>query len=76
MNGLIILLGIAVGFTGHSAIAKHRLTDPVRIARDCKSDLERLCVGLRPGGQRIKNCLIEKVAELSPSCLGALRATE
>ena len=77
MNGLIILLGIAIAVTtGQSAAAKHRLTDPLKIARECKNDLERWCAQLRPGSQRIKNCLKEKSAELSSSCLRALQATE
>jgi hypothetical protein len=76
MNRLIVLLGIAVAFTGQSATAKHRLTDPLRIARECKSELERFCAQFRPGGQRVKNCLKAKMAELSPSCSGALQASE
>ena len=76
MNRWIILLGMAIGIAGQNATAKNRLTDPVRIARDCKSDLERLCSGVRPGGQRIKNCLKDRIAELSSSCSGALKATE
>jgi hypothetical protein len=70
-------LGIAMAVaTGQSAAAKHRVTDPLKIARECKSDLERWCAQLRPGSQRIRNCLKEKSAELSPSCLDALKATE
>jgi hypothetical protein len=52
------------------------LTDPVKIARECKSDIELLCKGLRPGGQRIMNCLKEKMTELSPACWEAFRSTE
>ena len=60
----------------HDAFAKHRMTDPVKIARECKSDLERLCKGLRPGQQRITSCLKEKVTELLPACAAALKSTE
>jgi hypothetical protein len=75
MNRLVILLGIAIAVAGQSAIAKSHLTDPVRIARDCKGDLS-LLRRTAPGSQRMKNCLREKMAELSPSCLSALKATE
>ena len=71
-----LMLGIAVVFCGQNAFAKSRLTDPVKIARECKSDMEQFCKGFRPGGQRILNCLKEKVAELSPTCSAALKSTE
>jgi hypothetical protein len=76
MNGLVILVGLAIGVTSQNAVAKSQLTDPLRIARDCKSDLKQFCTGVRPGGLRIKNCLREKVAALSPTCLAALKATQ
>ena len=69
-------LSIAVAVPGQFAFAKNPLTDPVKIARECKSDIELLCKGLRPGGQRIISCLKEKVTELSPACWGAFKSTE
>jgi hypothetical protein len=76
MNWLSPLFGIAIALFGQDALAKNRLTDPVKIARECKSDVELLCKGLRPGGQRIISCLKEKVTELSPACLAAFKSTE
>ena len=76
MNRLSLLFGIAIALSGQNAFAKNRLTDPVKIARECKSDIELLCKGLRPGGQRIISCLKEKVTELSPACSGAVKSTE
>jgi hypothetical protein len=76
MNWLSPLFGIAIALSGQDAFAKNRLTDPVKIARECKSDVERLCKGLRPGGHRIIRCLKARVAELSPACSAALRSTE
>jgi hypothetical protein len=76
MNWLSLLIGIAIAHVGQNAIAKSRLTDPVKIARECKSEVELLCKGLRPGRQRIISCLKEKAAELSPACLGALQSKE
>jgi hypothetical protein len=39
------LFGIAIALSGQDAFAKNRLTDPVKIARECKSDVELLCKG-------------------------------
>jgi len=52
------------------------LTDPIKIARECKSDMELMCKGFRPGGQRIVRCLKQRVTELSPACSVALKSTE
>jgi hypothetical protein len=35
--GLRLLLGIAVMLVGQNAFAKNPLTDPLKIARECKS---------------------------------------
>ena len=76
MNWLSPLFGIAIALSGQNAFAKNRLTAPVKIARECKSDLELLCKGLRPGGQHITSCLNEKLTELSPACSAAFKSTE
>ena len=76
MNRPSPLFGIAVALSGQDAIAKNRLTDPVKVARECKSDVELLCKGLRPGGQRIISCLKKKVTVLSLACSAALKSTE
>ncbi|WP_434057372.1 cysteine rich repeat-containing protein [Bradyrhizobium japonicum] len=76
MNWLSPLFGIAIALFGQDAFAKNRLTDPVKIARECKSDVERFCKGLRPGSHRIIRCLKARVAELSPACSAALKSTE
>jgi hypothetical protein len=72
----VLMFSIAIALSCQDAFAKNRLTDPLRIARECKSDLELLCKGLRPGRQRIIACLKEKVTELSPACFAALKSTE
>jgi hypothetical protein len=66
MNRLISLFGIAIALSGQSAFAKNRLTDPVKIAWECKSEVQLLCKGFRPGGHRIISCLKGWVTELSP----------
>jgi hypothetical protein len=76
MNWLNPLFGVAIALSGQNAFAKNRLTDPVKIARECKTDVKRFCERFRPGGRRIVTCLKEKVTELSPACLAALMSTE
>jgi hypothetical protein len=76
MNFPGLLLGIAIASSGQDAFAKNRLTDPIKIARECKSDMELMCKGLRPGGQRIIRCLKQRVTELSSACSVALKSTE
>lgn len=76
MNWLGLSFGIAISLLGQEAIAKNRLTDPLKIARECKSEAEIFCKGVRAGGQRMVTCLKAKVAELSPPCLDALKSAE
>ncbi len=70
------LFGIAIEFSSQDAFAKNRLTDPIKIARECKSEVELMCKGFHPGGQRIIGCLNQRLTELSPACLVALKSTE
>jgi hypothetical protein len=73
MNWVTRLLGIAIAIAGvQQASAKSRLTDPLKIARECKSEAELLCKGVRPGGQRLIVCLKQRMFELSPACSAAL----
>jgi hypothetical protein len=76
MNRLIPVFGIAIALSSQYAFAKNRLTDPLKIARECKSELALYCKGVRPGGKRIISCLKGKVTELSPACTAAFRSTE
>jgi len=76
MNRFTALFGIAIALSSQTAFAKNRLTDPVKVARECKSEVELFCKGFRPGGQRIISWLKAKVAGLSPACLAAVRSTE
>jgi hypothetical protein len=38
----------------------------------CQEDYKRLCAGVTPGGGRIKKCMTENSAKLSPACKTAL----
>lgn len=72
----ILMVSVAIALSCQDAFAKNRLTDPLKIVRECKSDIELLCKGLRPGRQRVVACLKEKVTELSPACFAALKSTQ
>jgi hypothetical protein len=50
MKWLGLLLGIAISLLGQEAIAKSRLTDPLKIARECKSEAELFCKACVPAG--------------------------
>jgi hypothetical protein len=76
MKWFVPCFALAIALSGQDAFAKHRLTDPIKIARECKSEVELLCKGHRPGDHRIISCLKAKVTELSPACLAALKSTE
>lgn len=76
MRHVGLVLGTAIVLFGQSALAKNRLTDPLKIARECKSEVELFCKAVRPGGQRMVSCLKRNVAGLSPACLVALNSTE
>ena len=69
-------LAVAIALVGHDASAKNRLTDPLKIARACKSEAEAFCKGVRAGSRRITKCLNARTAELSPACSAALGAAE
>ncbi len=40
----------------------------------CKADVQTYCGGVEKGGGRIKACMKEHVASLSPGCKSALQA--
>jgi hypothetical protein len=40
----------------------------------CQEDYRRLCVGVAPGGGRLKKCMADNSAKLSATCKAALDA--
>jgi hypothetical protein len=42
----------------------------------CKSDIERLCPNVEPGGGRIKECLMAQKEQMTVGCAQALQKLE
>jgi hypothetical protein len=42
------------------------------LAKDCGSDIKKLCKGLNLGNGAIQNCLEQKAARVSPTCTASL----
>ncbi|HJU06252.1 MAG TPA: hypothetical protein VJ692_13980, partial [Nitrospiraceae bacterium] len=43
------------------------------IAPNCRAEVKNLCKGIRPGGGRIKKCILENETKLSPACQKAVQ---
>jgi hypothetical protein len=52
--------------------AEERLIKGFEAVRACSCDIGKLCSGIEPGGDRIKDCIKGKVNELSTGCKEAL----
>ena len=64
----IAIIICAIGFSG-AALARAASADP---RGACKSDYEKFCAGIAPGGGRIVPCLNKQRNQLSDSCKKAL----
>ena len=75
-----ILVAATVGATaawGTIAMAQTQVPQEMRtqamsLAQVCRTDYERLCHDVQPGGGRILGCLSASAEKLSPACRGAL----
>jgi hypothetical protein len=68
MSRFAALFGIAIASFGQCAFAKYRLTDPVKVGRECKIGVERFCKEVRPGSQRLISCLKGKPGAVYRYC--------
>ena len=75
-----ILVAATVGATaswGTIAMAQTQIPQQMRtqamsLAQVCRTDYDRLCHDVRPGGGRILGCLSASAEKLSPACRAAL----
>ncbi|MCF3936066.1 cysteine rich repeat-containing protein [Acuticoccus sp. M5D2P5] len=44
------------------------MAEGMQIYRACRTDLDRYCPGIKPGGGRIANCMKENYQKLSDGC--------
>jgi Cysteine rich repeat len=72
---ICLLIGVAVGSASFPLLAMAQAPVPpqmrseaVAIMRLCRSDYDRLCSGVQPGGGRILACLQGHARALSPQC--------
>ena len=65
-------LALAGALLSQSAGAEERLIKGFDAVRACSGDIEKLCSGIEPGGDRIKACVQGNVSELSTPCKEAL----
>lgn len=66
----VLLLGLGAA---NAALAQARGEPEAAARQACAADVKTLCPGIQPGGGKLKQCLRENVAKLSPGCRGALR---
>jgi len=76
MKKIGLMLGVLLVVLVRPAIAQEGLMEglmeKLRTVRDCAGDVERLCAGVVPGGDRIEACIKAKLTQLSPACAGSL----
>ena len=61
---------LSLGALSLAGSALAQAPDPMAM---CKSDVERLCPGVQPGGGRIVGCLKEHKMEMSVGCAMAIK---
>lgn len=66
----VLLFGLGAANT---ALAQARGEQEAALRQACAADVKTLCPGIQPGGGRLKQCLRENAAKLSPGCRGALK---
>jgi hypothetical protein len=68
----LTIIALLAFFSTGSANAQDGGKRGVRDA--CREDYAKLCAGVAPGGGRIKKCMADNSANLSPKCKTALGA--
>jgi hypothetical protein len=66
---IILMIGSILMLWSSNATAQER----VAVAGGkCRDDLQRLCPGIPPGNDNLRNCMREHIRDVSPPCLVAL----
>lgn len=61
-----------VAFALLACLASAALAQTSAVIKACKSDADKLCAGIQPGGGRIAECLIKNQAAVSAPCQSQL----
>lgn len=72
MGLAIVVVWLAIGlipFASHSALAQQ-----AEVPAACRTDIPKLCPGIKPGAGKILECLKGKEPELSEKCKAVLAA--
>lgn len=73
LGGAILIASIAVAGIGRADTMSY--ADAVTtLAKDCASDIKKVCKGLNLGNNQIQNCLQKNEAKVSPTCTSTLTA--
>ena len=74
-----ILVALAIGATASwgtiapgQKVPQEMRSKAMSLAQICRTDYERLCHDVQPGGGRILTCLSASAEKLSPACRSAL----
>jgi hypothetical protein len=70
---LVLLLGVFSTGAFAQSMFQQLEKEKAALEKYCKSDVERLCPGIEPGGGRIKDCLMKHKKEMSVGCAQALQ---
>jgi hypothetical protein len=72
---LATLFAFAIGICVGAQAVSARQTSPIRqaVQQACMADYQALCADTSAGGGRIKACLQQNMAKLSPGCRNALQ---
>jgi hypothetical protein len=69
MRPCFVALACLVGMATAADAATISYADAVtQLAASCGADIQKLCKGLNLGNNRIRNCLVQKEAQVSPQC--------
>jgi hypothetical protein len=71
-KALILTTGVLLALAARPVLAEDRLIEGFEAAGACAGDILKICAGVLPGEGRIKDCVLEKKADLSANCAAAL----
>jgi hypothetical protein len=67
MNRLFVIASVALATLASQAVMAAD-ADTKGQGGPCRTDIEKLCPGIKPGEGRLKACLREKKDQISPEC--------